>query len=113
MTNDQIIAQLKNMKVETDEERNARYDADNKASAERFARHCTVKVLETGHFDIMAAQRRVAEQPGNPVWAADLDRVTAKFQKALQEATTRFEGMNQSAKYAAAVAKAAELGIEF
>lgn len=94
-------------------EQAARYDAENAASKERFARHCTLAILENGHFDIISARRRVAEQPSNAIWTADLDRAIAKFQKALREANTRFDGMTGSKKYAAAVVKAAELGITF
>lgn len=90
----------------------ARYDAENAASRERFARHCTLATLEKGAGEVMAARRRFAGTP-NAVWAADVERTEAKFKKALREANDRFEGMTESKKYAKAAAEAAELGIEF
>ena len=96
----------------TNEIDQAAHDAANAASRERFARHCTLAILENGAGEVMAARRRFAGTP-NAVWAADVERTEAKFKKALREANDRFEGMTESKKYAKAAAEAAELGIEF
>lgn len=85
----------------------ARYAAENAASRERFARHCTLDTLEKGAGSIIMFRRM------GPAFESNLADAIAKFQKALREANTRFEGMTESKKYTKAVAQAAELGIEF